>query len=186
MHKICVTYPVRYWRPPHSPLILSAMQKISPPCKKSLHHAKNHVASLDRRQRRSGHEPVHIFFTDAKIGHVSRYGAGGPGPAGAVPTASFSLLGQEFIALNGRPSTSSLPPFHSWSAAKRRPRSITIGTRYRRGVLNSDAVGSRINWCVLANYPDGVIAIEVECGAGTSGARHGSDAQNQEARHAGI
>ncbi len=42
-------------------------------------------------------------FKDAKIGHVSRYGAGGPGPAGAVMTASFSLLGQEFIALNGGP-----------------------------------------------------------------------------------
>ena len=42
-------------------------------------------------------------FSDAKIGHVSRYGAGGPGQAGAVMTASFSLLGQEFILLNGGP-----------------------------------------------------------------------------------
>ena len=42
-------------------------------------------------------------FRDAKIGNVSRYGPGGPGPAGAVMTASFSLLGQDFIALNGEP-----------------------------------------------------------------------------------
>lgn len=42
-------------------------------------------------------------FKDAKINHVSRYGAGGPGPAGSVMTASFSLLGQNFIALNGGP-----------------------------------------------------------------------------------
>ena len=42
-------------------------------------------------------------FRDAKIGNVSRYGPGGPGPAGAVMTASFSLLGQDFIALNGGP-----------------------------------------------------------------------------------
>ena len=38
-----------------------------------------------------------------KIRQVSRYGAAGPGPAGAVMTASFSLMGQEFIALNGGP-----------------------------------------------------------------------------------
>ncbi|MEP6835854.1 MAG: VOC family protein [Gemmatimonas sp.] len=42
-------------------------------------------------------------FKDAKIGSVSRYGAAGPGPAGSVMTASFSLQGQEFIALNGGP-----------------------------------------------------------------------------------
>ena len=42
-------------------------------------------------------------FTNAKIRQVSRYGAAGPGPAGAVMTASFSLMGQEFIALNGGP-----------------------------------------------------------------------------------
>ncbi len=42
-------------------------------------------------------------FNDAKISNVSRYGPGGPGQAGAVMTASFSLLGQDFIALNGGP-----------------------------------------------------------------------------------
>lgn len=43
------------------------------------------------------------IFPDARIGKVTRYGAAGPGKAGAVMTATFSLAGQEFIALNGGP-----------------------------------------------------------------------------------
>ncbi len=42
-------------------------------------------------------------FKDAKIGKVRRYKQAGPGPAGSVMTASFELLGQQFIALNGGP-----------------------------------------------------------------------------------
>jgi predicted 3-demethylubiquinone-9 3-methyltransferase (glyoxalase superfamily) len=42
-------------------------------------------------------------FKDAKAGEVSRYGDGGPMPAGTVLTASFSLFGQDFVALNGGP-----------------------------------------------------------------------------------
>jgi predicted 3-demethylubiquinone-9 3-methyltransferase (glyoxalase superfamily) len=43
------------------------------------------------------------IFKNSKIGDVSRYGEGGPGPAGSVMTATFELDGQEFIALNGGP-----------------------------------------------------------------------------------
>ena len=43
------------------------------------------------------------IFKDSKIGEVSRYGEGGPGPKGKVMTANFRLLGQDFIALNGGP-----------------------------------------------------------------------------------
>ncbi|HEV7662958.1 MAG TPA: VOC family protein [Chloroflexota bacterium] len=43
------------------------------------------------------------IFKDAKIGNVSRYGDGGPGPAGSVMTAEFQLQGQDFMALNGGP-----------------------------------------------------------------------------------
>ena len=43
------------------------------------------------------------IFPNAKIGEVSRYPEGSPGPAGQVMTASFTLNGQEFIALNGGP-----------------------------------------------------------------------------------
>ena len=43
------------------------------------------------------------IFKNSKVGKVSRYGDAGPGPKGAVLTASFVLDGQEFIALNGGP-----------------------------------------------------------------------------------
>jgi predicted 3-demethylubiquinone-9 3-methyltransferase (glyoxalase superfamily) len=43
------------------------------------------------------------IFKNSKIGKVSRYGEAGPGPKGAVMTASFNLDGQDFIALNGGP-----------------------------------------------------------------------------------
>ena len=40
---------------------------------------------------------------EAEIGEVSHYGEGGPMPAGTVLTVSFTLAGQEFVALNGGP-----------------------------------------------------------------------------------
>jgi predicted 3-demethylubiquinone-9 3-methyltransferase (glyoxalase superfamily) len=43
-------------------------------------------------------------FKNSKTLGISRYGEGGPGPKGAVMTASFELDGQQFIALNGGPS----------------------------------------------------------------------------------
>ena len=42
-------------------------------------------------------------FKNAKVGEVSRYPEGTPGPKGKVLTANFRLLGQDFIALNGGP-----------------------------------------------------------------------------------
>jgi len=43
------------------------------------------------------------IFKNSKILSVSRYGDAGPGPKGAVMTATFELEGQQFIALNGGP-----------------------------------------------------------------------------------
>ena len=43
------------------------------------------------------------IFENSKIGSVSRYGEEGPGPAGTVMVATFTLDGQEFMALNGGP-----------------------------------------------------------------------------------
>ena len=43
------------------------------------------------------------IFKNSKVGTVTRYGEGGPGPKGAVMSATFSLDGQEFMALNGGP-----------------------------------------------------------------------------------
>jgi predicted 3-demethylubiquinone-9 3-methyltransferase (glyoxalase superfamily) len=43
------------------------------------------------------------LFKNSKIGRVTRYGEGGPGPKGSVMSVSFQLEGQEFYALNGGP-----------------------------------------------------------------------------------
>jgi predicted 3-demethylubiquinone-9 3-methyltransferase (glyoxalase superfamily) len=43
------------------------------------------------------------IFPNSKIGGVSRYSEAGPRPAGLVMTASFTLNGMEFTALNGGP-----------------------------------------------------------------------------------
>ncbi len=43
------------------------------------------------------------IFKNSRINSVTRYGEGGPGPNETVITASFSLNGQEFVALNGGP-----------------------------------------------------------------------------------
>ncbi|HKE09434.1 MAG TPA: VOC family protein [Candidatus Acidoferrum sp.] len=43
------------------------------------------------------------LFKNSKIGKISRYGEGGPGPKGSVMGVTFELAGQEFFALNGGP-----------------------------------------------------------------------------------
>lgn len=49
------------------------------------------------------------IFNNSRIGSITRYGAGGPGPAGTVMTATFQLEGQEFMALNGGPEFTFTP-----------------------------------------------------------------------------
>ena len=43
------------------------------------------------------------IFKNSKVGHVTRYGDGGPGPKGSVMSMTFELDGQQFMALNGGP-----------------------------------------------------------------------------------
>lgn len=43
------------------------------------------------------------IFKNSKIVNVTRFGEAGPGPKGAVMSATFQLEGQQFIALNGGP-----------------------------------------------------------------------------------
>jgi predicted 3-demethylubiquinone-9 3-methyltransferase (glyoxalase superfamily) len=43
------------------------------------------------------------IFRNSKVGTVSRYGDAGPGPKGSVMSATFTLEGQPFMALNGGP-----------------------------------------------------------------------------------
>ena len=42
-------------------------------------------------------------FKGGKIGAISRYPEGSPGPAGSVMVVEFRILGQTFTALNGGP-----------------------------------------------------------------------------------
>jgi predicted 3-demethylubiquinone-9 3-methyltransferase (glyoxalase superfamily) len=46
------------------------------------------------------------LFKNSKITSTSRYGEGGPGPKGSVMSITFTLAGQEFMALNGGPAFS--------------------------------------------------------------------------------
>ena len=43
------------------------------------------------------------IFRNSKVGRVTRYGDAGLGPKGQVMSATFTLEGQEFMALNGGP-----------------------------------------------------------------------------------
>ncbi|HEY7232730.1 MAG TPA: VOC family protein [Gemmatimonadaceae bacterium] len=49
------------------------------------------------------------IFKNSKVGRLTRYGDGGPGPTGQVMSATFQLEGQEFMALNGGPIYSFTP-----------------------------------------------------------------------------
>lgn len=42
-------------------------------------------------------------FKNSKINNITRNGEGGPGPKGSALVVSFTLEGQEFLALNGGP-----------------------------------------------------------------------------------
>jgi predicted 3-demethylubiquinone-9 3-methyltransferase (glyoxalase superfamily) len=51
-------------------------------------------------------EAINLYislFSDSKIVNITHYGEAGPGTPGTVMTATFELLGQEFMALNGGP-----------------------------------------------------------------------------------
>jgi predicted 3-demethylubiquinone-9 3-methyltransferase (glyoxalase superfamily) len=43
------------------------------------------------------------IFKNSKMGSITRYGEAGPGPKGTVMSATCTLDGQEFFALNGGP-----------------------------------------------------------------------------------
>ncbi len=43
------------------------------------------------------------LFDDARVLETSRYGDGGPKPAGTAMTVSFELFGRSFVALNAGP-----------------------------------------------------------------------------------
>jgi predicted 3-demethylubiquinone-9 3-methyltransferase (glyoxalase superfamily) len=45
----------------------------------------------------------YVSIFKGRMGTISRYGEGAPGKAGSVLTASFEIMGLEFVALNGGP-----------------------------------------------------------------------------------
>ncbi len=49
------------------------------------------------------------LFTGAQMGGIQRFGKDAHGPEGKVMTASFTLFGQEFVALNGGPEYQHTP-----------------------------------------------------------------------------
>lgn len=49
------------------------------------------------------------IFKDSKIGRISRFGEGGPGPDGKFLTGTFQINGQEFMVLDGGPQFSFTP-----------------------------------------------------------------------------
>lgn len=49
------------------------------------------------------------LFPDSKVLNVTRYGDAGPGVPGGVMTATFELMGREFMVLNGGPHYSFTP-----------------------------------------------------------------------------
>jgi predicted 3-demethylubiquinone-9 3-methyltransferase (glyoxalase superfamily) len=51
------------------------------------------------------------IFKNAKIETVARWGGGGPAPAGAVMSVTFTIDGRELIAFNGGPEFSFTPAF---------------------------------------------------------------------------
>ena len=57
-------------------------------------------------------DAMHFYvsiFKNSKVGQVTRCGEAGPGPKGAVMSATFQLEGQDFMALNGGPHFSFTP-----------------------------------------------------------------------------
>jgi predicted 3-demethylubiquinone-9 3-methyltransferase (glyoxalase superfamily) len=58
-------------------------------------------------------------FKNSNILKIARYLEGSPGPQGTVMTVSFSLDGQEFVALNGGPQFKFTPAISfQWSGQK--------------------------------------------------------------------
>jgi predicted 3-demethylubiquinone-9 3-methyltransferase (glyoxalase superfamily) len=61
------------------------------------------------------------IFKNSKVGKVSRYGDAGPGPKGSVMSATFTLEGQDFFALNGGPMFKFTPAISFFVSCQTQP-----------------------------------------------------------------
>lgn len=89
-------------------------------------------------------EAINLYvsvFKNSKIGNVSRYGDAGPGPAGTVMTASFTLEGQEFMALNGGPMYKFTPAISLFVSCETQAEVDEIWSR-----LSADPASEKCGW----------------------------------------
>ncbi len=85
------------------------------------------------------------IFKNSQKGPVSRYGEGAPMPKGTVMTASFELLGHEFMALNGGPQFSFTPAISLMVACGSQEEMDEYWGKLSSGGETSSAAGSRTN-----------------------------------------
>ena len=69
------------------------------------------------------------IFDGSKVLNVSRYGDGGPGPAGQAITVQFKIEGRTFMGLNGGPAFTFNEAVSLSSIAPRRRKWTAIGRR---------------------------------------------------------
>jgi len=94
------------------------------------------------------------IFKDSRILSASRYGDGGPGPKGSVMTVRFQLEGQDFMALNGGPHSSSPKPYRSWWTVRPRKRWTSCGKDSLKAATKASAAGLKTNMvCPGKSFP---------------------------------
>jgi predicted 3-demethylubiquinone-9 3-methyltransferase (glyoxalase superfamily) len=73
------------------------------------------------------------IFKNSKVGSVSRYGDAGPGPKGSVMSATFTLDGQDFFALNGGPTFTFTPAISFFVSCETQEEVDDLWTRLSAG-----------------------------------------------------
>lgn len=93
------------------------------------------------------------LFEGSKIVSTMRYGDAGPGPKGALMSATFELAGQTFIALNGGPSFTFSPGISLFVSCEDQPEvdavweKLSAGGEKRQCGWLSDRFG--VSWQVV-------------------------------------
>src|SRR4051812_36857829 len=77
------------------------------------------------------------IFRNSKVGSVTRYGSAGPGKKGSVMSATFTLEGQQFYALNGGPAFKFTPAISLFVDCKTQKEVDTLWSRLSKGGMPS-------------------------------------------------
>jgi len=89
-------------------------------------------------------EAMHFYtsiFKNSKIGSVTRYGEGGPGPKGTAMSATFQLEVPEFVALNGGPQFAFSPAISFFVNRRTQQEVDELCERLFESERNKDAAG---------------------------------------------